>query len=382
VRGDDRLRIAIDASAIPKQMAGAGVYTYELIRALAALGSRHELFIFAKAGVFDGALQGAGTQIIHVQPGSRGGRLIWEQTQLPLLLRRFGIDVLHSPHHHAPVAVRALPHRPKLIVTIHDLTFMLIPERYPVARRLYMQTVTRTSARIADAIITPSQSVRGEVIERLGVEEERVVEIPEAASDCYRPVPRSDIDAVRARYGLPPRYVLSVGSLEPGKNRARLFRAMASLRGKGIECHVAVVGQPAWKYGGDYDLVHALGLSGQVSFLGYVPERDMPALYTGATLLAFPSLHEGFGLPVLEAMACGTPVVTSSVSATAEVAGDAALLVDPLDTAAIAGAIERLLTEETLRAALRERGLLRSAEFSWERTARETLLLYELVANR
>jgi glycosyltransferase involved in cell wall biosynthesis len=218
------------------------------------------------------------------------------------------------------------------------------------------------------------------VIERLGFRAERVVAIPEAAASNYVPAPRAQIEEVRAHYGLPGRYVLSVGSLEPGKNRARLFLAVASLRDKGIDCTVVVIGQPAWMYEQDYDLVRELGLSGRVIFLGYVPDRDMPALYSGATLFAFPSLYEGFGLPVLEAMACGTPVVTSNVSATAEVANDAAVLVDPLDIQAIGAAIETLLSDDSLRSDLREHGLRRASEFSWERAARETLLLYELVA--
>jgi glycosyltransferase involved in cell wall biosynthesis len=362
-------------------MAGAGVYTYQLVRALAEARPRHRLVVFARGGLFDDLAAERRLHVIAVAPSSRGARLAWEQTVLPLLLRRLRIDVLHSPHHHTPVAA-ALPlgARPKLVVTVHDVTFMRLPGRYPLARRLYMEAVTRAAARVADAIITPSQTVRGEVIERLGVRPERVVAIPEAAAAIYREAPRMQIEEVRARYGLPETYILSVGSLEPGKNRARLFRACAALRDKGVGCTIAVVGQPAWRYERDYDLVRELGLAGRVIFLGYVPDHDMPALYSGASLLAFPSLYEGFGLPVLEAMACGAPVVTSNVSATAEIAGDAALLIDPQDTTAIASAIERLLCDDGLRAELRERGLARAKEFSWERAARETLLLYELVA--
>jgi glycosyltransferase involved in cell wall biosynthesis len=379
VGGKRSLRIAIDASAVPKQMAGAGVYTYQLVRALAHLGCQHELFVFARPGLFDDLAEHL--RIVPVETSSRAARLAWEQTALPLQLRRLRIDLLHSPHHHTPIVAQLpLGTRTKLVVTVHDVTFMLLPERYPLRRRLYMEAVTRAGVRVADAIITASQAVSRDVVDRLGVSPERIVAIPEAAGERYHPASPTDIERVRANYGLPGRYLLSVGSLEPGKNRARLFRAMAWLRDKGIECTTVVVGQPAWKYEADYDLVRELGLSGCVIFLGYVPDADMPALYSGATLLAFPSLYEGFGLPVLEAMACGTPVVTSAVSATAEVAGAAALLVDPYNTGAIASAIERLLHDDALRDELRALGLVRSQEFSWERTARETLLLYELVA--
>ncbi len=377
------LRVAIDATAVPRQMAGAGVYTYQLIRAMAQAQSQHSLVVFAREGMFEDLAREQWLHLVVVEPAWRGARLAWEQTVLPLILRRLRIDVLHSPHHHTPIAVRLpLASRSKLVVTVHDLTFMLIPKRYPLARRLFMEGVTRASALAADAIITPSQTIRQQVIERLRIPSERVVSIPEAASSIYQEATRAQIEEVRARYGLPGRYVLSVGSLEPGKNRARLFRALASLRAKGIDCSMAVVGQPAWKYERDYDLIRELDLTGNVTFLGYVPDEDMPPLYSGAALLAFPSLYEGFGLPVLESMACGTPVVTSNVSAPAEIADGASLLVDPFDVGAIASAIEAVLRDEKLRASLRELGLARAAEFSWARAARETLLLYELVAAR
>jgi glycosyltransferase involved in cell wall biosynthesis len=264
---------------------------------------------------------------------------------------------------------------------VHDVTFLLLPGRYPATRRLYMQGVTRAAVRVADAIITPSQAVRADVIERLGVSAERVVAIPEAAAPHFRPVEdEAALTTVRTKYGLPERYLLSVGSLEPGKNRARLIAAYARLRAEGAAEPIVIAGQPAWRYQGDLDLAGRLGLRDSVRFLGYAPDEDLPALYSGASAFVFPSLYEGFGLPVLEAMACGTPVITSNVSATAEVAGDAALLVDPRDVAALTEAIARVLVDAGLRAGLRARGLERAAQFSWARTARETLLIYETVA--
>lgn len=360
-------------------MAGAGVYTYEIIRAVAAANTRHTLVVFSRPGLFDDLADEGMVHLVTVDPPWRGARLAWEQTALPALLRKLRIDVLHSPHHHTPLLAK-VPIGPetKLVVTIHDLTFMVLPERYRLARRLFMETVTRASARAADAIITPSQTVRRDVLARLNIPGERVVAIPEAASKAYRPAPRLQVQEVMARYGLREPYILSVGSLEPGKNRARLLHAIAALRQREIDCSLAIVGQPAWDYERDYDLVRHLHLGDRVSFLGYVPDQDMPPLYTGATAFAFPSLYEGFGLPVLEAMACGIPVVTSSGSATAELGQEAALLVDPYDTAAIADAIERVLKDRTLRTDLQERGLERAAEFSWERAAQETILLYEL----
>ncbi len=374
------LRIAIDASAVPQQSAGAGVYTCQLVRALAALGAPHQLVVFARPGLFDD-LSGQHLELVSVNMPTRSGRLIWEQTQLPRLLHRLHIDVLHSPHHHTPVAGRLLyGARTRLVVTLHDLIFMLLPERYSLARWLYMQTVTRVSARAADAFITPSKTVRDDVIRKLGIRADRVVAIPEAASPDYVPASPARVEQLRAHYGLPHRYMLSVGTLEPGKNRTQLLRAMALLRDSGVDCHLVIAGQPAWNHRSDYDLTDQLQLRNRVKFLGYVPALDMPTLYSGALLLVFPSLHEGFGLPILEAMACGVPVVTSNRSATAETAGDAALLVDPGDAAALAEAMELLLGDAALRADLRARGHAQAAKFSWQRTARETLQQYERVA--
>jgi glycosyltransferase involved in cell wall biosynthesis len=175
-------------------------------------------------------------------------------------------------------------------------------------------------------------------------------------------------------------FVLSVGSLEPGKNRARLVRALRELRDSGVDVALLVVGQPAWRFAGDQETVRELRMEDRVRFAGYAPLGDLPALYSAATVVALPSLYEGFGLPVLEAMACGAPVLTSNVSATAEVAGEAALLVDPYRVESIRDGLRRLLGDEHLRAALARAGRARAAEFSWRRAADETHAVYEQVA--
>ena len=269
---------------------------------------------------------------------------------------------------------------PRRVVTFHDVTFLILPERYPRVRRLYMEAVTRIATLAADAIITPSQAVRDDVIRKLGVRGDRIIAIPEAAGPQFAPVEGDALVRMLAKYHLNRRYILSVGSLEPGKNRGRLISAYAMLRGDGIDCPLVVVGQPAWHYQPDFELVRRLGLERDVQFLGYVPDDDLPALYSGAALLAFPSLYEGFGLPVLEAMACGTPVLTSSVSAPPEIAGDAAFLVDPNDVQELRAGLGKLLSDEALRSDLRARGFVRAGQFTWRRTARETLSVYGLLA--
>src|SRR5207247_8189136 len=197
-----------------------------------------------------------------------------------------------------------------------------------------------------------------------------------------RPLEQHECVALASkRYGLPPGYILSLGTREPGKNRLTLLQAMSRLVNTGRDLHLAVVGQQGWRSDEEEAAVEALGLIGRVHFTGYVPQADLSALYNAASVFVFPSLHEGFGLPALEAMACGTPVVTSDRSSLPEVVGEAALLVDPLDTGALAAAITRLFADEGLARELRERGLARARLFSWEKTARAVqAVLAEVVA--
>lgn len=360
---------------MPPRPAGAAVYAIELVGALARLDTPHTLQVFARSDVFAN-LRRPGFEPWRLHGArSRLQRTLWQQLTLPGLLARHAVDVLHSTHHDLPLRV---PERVRRVVTVHDVTFALMPRRYPPVRRWYMQLITSLACRLADAIIVPSHTVRRDLCKRLGVPDARVAVVYEAAGERFRPASDEAVAQTLRREGLAAHpYVLSVGSLEPGKNRSRLIAAIHALRLRGSPLRLVVVGQPAWSYETDFALVRRLGLQDRVRFLDYVPASDLPALYTGAAVVAFPSLYEGFGLPVLEAMACGAPVVTSSVSATAEMAGDAALLVDPRDTEAIADAIERVASDADLAADLRARGFRRAAEFSWERAARETLAVYE-----
>ncbi len=373
------MRIAIDATSVPPSPAGAGVYAIELVRAMAQRDAHDGYAVFTRGAWFDEAAAGKRNwRIEHVDAASRERRLWWEQTRLPGALARIGVDVLHSTHHTLPLR----PMRARRVVTVHDLTFLRIPERYPPARRLYMQTMTRLAARVADAIIVPSMTVRGDVIELLHADAAKVHVVYEAAGEQYRPLDREASMEVARRCGVDRPFVLSVGSREPGKNRARLIRAMHELRGEGIDRALLVVGQKAWKFEEELTLVRELGMGHRVIFAGYVAAEDLPALYAAADLFAFPSLYEGFGVPVLEAMACGAPVVTSNVSATAEVAGEAALLVDPLSVASIRDGLRSLLSDGALRSRLSRRGMERAARFSWRRAADETHAVYEGVMER
>jgi glycosyltransferase involved in cell wall biosynthesis len=367
--------VAIDATSIPEKPAGAGVYAIELVRAMTAADPRDGYCVFTRGDWFDEATAGRKNWRVKRLPrASARGRLWWEQRSLPRELRAICADVLHSTHHTLPL--RGVDAR--RVVTIHDVTFFRMPERYPLPRRLYMQTLTRLSARVADAVIVPSKTVGEDVERSLKLDGRKIHVVYEAAAERYRPVAPEQARAVARRY-VDGDFVLSVGSLEPGKNRARLLEALRMLLQEGLETRLLIAGQPAWRYRGDGELVQRLGLEDRVTFAGYVPDADLPALYSAATAFAFPSLYEGYGLPVVEAMACGTPVLASNVSATAEVAGDAALLVDPLHVGAIHDGLRQLLTDAGVRERLRAAGLQRAAQFSWRRAADETVAVYRHV---
>jgi glycosyltransferase involved in cell wall biosynthesis len=373
------VRIAIDATSVPLMPAGAGIYAIELVRAMALRHGTDSCVLYSSGCRLDEELAGScNWRVEQVRHTSRLGRLAWEQTRLPRSLLALKIDVLHSTHHTLPLRVAHCAR----VVTIHDMTFFRLPERYPLARRLYMQTATRLAARVADAIIVPSNAVRNDVVRVLRVPSERVVTVYEAAAARFVPAAHMATQAALRRHGIDGPYVLSVGSLEPGKNRGRLIQAMRQLRDAGYPHRLVVVGQKAWMYKAEFELVTGLGMQDRVMYLGYVADDELPALYSGATAFAYPSLYEGFGLTVVEAMACGVPVLTSNVSATAEVAGDAALLVDPLSVGSIGDGLRRLIDEQMLRAELIERGRTRATQFSWRRAADETYTVYEQVARR
>ncbi|HEY8491390.1 MAG TPA: glycosyltransferase family 1 protein [Dehalococcoidia bacterium] len=366
------MRIAIDVTAIPRLRVGAGTYMAELVRALLRTGREHEFLVLARPGAFPDLCGLPNATVLGVRVGPPPARLAWEQTALPLLLRRYGAHVLHSPHHTTPVAVPGV----RRVVTFHDVTFLILPWRYPLARRWYMTAASRLSARLADRVIAVSETVARDIRRYLPAAAPKLHVVREGVSERFAPAADAEVAACRARYGLTQPYLLHVGRLDPGKNLRVLLLVLAALRDAGLPHHLVLAGPPGWKNAGFYRLLSELELGDRVKALGYVPDEAMPALYSGADLFVFPSLYEGFGLPPLEAMACGTPVVASSRSAMPEVLGDAALLVEPQDVGAVTAAVRRVLEDEALRARLREAGLRRAAGYSWESAARATMEVY------
>ncbi len=303
-------------------------------------------------------------------------RILWEQIAQPRALHQDEVDLVHAPVYVGPVATK----RP-LVVTIHDLSFFLYPELFPRGNRLYLQRFTRLSTQRAACIIADSQSTRRDVQEILGVSRSRVHVIYPGVGADMQPLDAAErLAALRARYSLPERFILCVATLEPRKNILLLLEAMALLRDQSDLPHrLVVAGGKGWFYETLEARVQALGLQDRVLFPGFVPDGELPLWYNAAELFVYPSRYEGFGLPPLEAMACGTPVVVSDQSSLPEVVGHAGVQLPPDDPACWAQTIAELLMSPSRLEALREAGLERVRSFGWDATARATAELYHQV---
>ena len=285
-----------------------------------------------------------------------------------------GAALFHATEHLLP-PLRDIP----TVLTVHDLIFEHLPQHHKLLNRAYLGAAMPLFCRRASAIIAVSEATKRDLVALYGLQPGRITVIPEAADPRFRPQPAEAVERVRNRYGLPPRYVLAVGTIEPRKNLSRLVDACGPLMDEGLLDGLVLVGSLGWLYEGFLRHVEASPWRERVIRPGYVPDEDLPAVYAGAVAAAQPSLYEGFGLPVLEAMASGCPVCASDASSLPEVGGDAALYFDPNDTEAMTAALRALAADVDLRADMARRGIERAARYSWERTARETLALYERV---
>jgi glycosyltransferase involved in cell wall biosynthesis len=270
------------------------------------------------------------------------------------------------------------------VVTIHDLGYLHHPEAHTPFQRWYLDASTRFNARVATRVIVDSRATRRDLVERYGANDAKMDVVYPGVGAEFVPVTDQDmLHAARSRYGIPERYLLYVGTLQPRKNLTRLVEAYASLCQHRAAPPLVIAGKRGWLYNGLFARVEALGLATRVLFPGYLAQDDLPALLSGAIAFLMPSLYEGFGLPVLEAMACDTPVICSDVSSLPEVAGDAALLVDPLDTSAMVDAVDRLLTRPELRSELVQRGRAQVARFSWNKAADQVIdILHQTIGGR
>lgn len=364
------LTIAIDASrTTTAQRTGTENYALQLIRALLALDTPHRYLLYFRDTPPAGLFADHSRACRKVIPAPRA----WTHTRFAWALWRERPDVTFVPAHTLPLWFPG-----PAVVTVHDLGYVYFPYAHPAASRLYLNWSTRHSVGRATRIIADSLATSKDLAAHYGVSENRITLVyPGGDESLNRVTDPQVLAAMRNRYRLPERYLLFVGTLQPRKNIARIVQAYKRWRSGQPKPDVALVlaGQQGWLY----DPRWTAGVEG-VFLPGYVADADVAALYSGAQALVFPTLHEGFGFPVLEAMRCGTPVITSNTSSLPEVAGDAALLVNPGDVEEISQAMGRVMTDQALRADLVTKGYQQAQQFTWRHTAEQTMHVLETVA--
>lgn len=376
--------IAIDYTAAHEQGAGIGRLVRDLIGGLAALDRQTPYKLF---------VAGAEKSKLPPIPGPnftwKATRIsplwfarLWHRAQVPLVVESFvgPVALFHATDFTLPPTLPST----KTILTVHDLSFVRTPETAPPVLKIYLDKVVPRSVRRADHVIADSQATKDDLIELYGTPPDKISVVLSGVSPRYVPIVDSaQLNAVRQRYHIPEgrRYIFSIGTVQPRKNYGRLMEALAMLGPAFEDVILVIAGGKGWLDNPIFETVKRLGLEDRVFFTGFVEDADVPALYSGATLTAYPSLYEGFGFPVAESMACGTPVVTSTVSSMPEVAGDAALLVDPYNSEAIADALRRLLDDVDLHKRLKLAGLEQAQQFTWEKSAQTLQAIYQKVLN-
>lgn len=356
---------------------GAGIsqYIYQLLRHLPQADPELDYTVFTSER--GGDLGGMLRYLTPLPTGRPLVRILWEQALQPWVLRRAHLDLIHGLAYVLPLWLTV-----PAVLTIYDLTVFQVPERFRSANRSYLRLMTRLSARRAQMVCAISESTRADIVRRLGVPRERVTVVYPGCDSRFVPQPVDEVVAFRARRGLAERFVLYLGTLEPRKNVAALVRAFAEVvesNRQEFPHHLVLAGARGWHYADVFAEVERLGLQDRVHFPGFVPASEQPLWYAAAEVFVYPSLYEGFGLPVLEAMACGTPVLTSNAASLPEVVGAAGLTVAPEDEAALADCLRELLRDGPLRASLRERGLLQARRFSWLESARAQTRTYRTI---
>ncbi len=376
------MRIGLDVTAAVSQGAGIGRYTRELLKALAAAASPHHYRLFFASRTRPHPLPALGPNFHLTALPFHDIWLarLWHRARLPLAVEWLTgpLDLFHSPDFTLPPVRRGTP----TLLTVHDLSFVRDPDSAAPGLRQYLNVVVPRSVARADHVLADSQATRADLIDLYRTPPAKITVLYSGVDPVFRPVTDpAALAAARARYGLGERpFLLGISTLQPRKNYVRLIQAFAQLPDPDLR--LVIAGGKGWLFDAIFAEVERLGLRERVIFPGFVRDADLPALYSAARGLAYPSLYEGFGLPLLEAMACGTPVVTSTASCLPEVAGDAALLVDPLDVAALADALRRATEDETLRTDLRARGFARARSFTWAAAAQQLLDLYARLGRR
>lgn len=371
------MKIAIDIRTINKPRSGVGYYVTNLIQKLQEIDTDNNYCLISNNGEYENTFR--------AQPNfenlrtciSNENHLIgdfWESFYLPRLLEKKNVSVFHGPAFMVPLIKRKMG----TVVTIHDIVSFIMPDTIPMKYAFYMRNLIKLVSRRADRIISVSQSTKKDLITWLGVPEEKITVVHQAVSGIFRPAASGDGGAeIRRRFGIHGRYMLFVGNLEPRKNLIRLMEAFAMARERlGGPIQLVICGKKGWLCSGILKTCERIRRGDDILITNYVNEIDLLGLYQNAEMFVFPTRYEGFGLPALEAMACGAPVITSNVSSLPEITGGAAMLINPSDVGEISEAMIKLAGSASLRSELREKGFKQAKLFSWTKTARETLDVY------
>lgn len=348
--------------------AGITSYIFNLLRHLPETATGMEYTVFLSEKRYRGA-PGLRLQVSRLPTSRPAVRILWEQALLPWVARREGIDLLHNMAFVGPLAGGC-----PFVVTVHDLSFLFFPHSFRSLRRSYLRIFARMSVHRARRVIAVSESTKRDLVEIYDISPAKIDVVYNGVDARYQPLPADQVVAFRQQQGLPERFILFVGTLEPRKNIVSLIDAYARLPKE--RPPLVLVGGKGWFYNEIFGRVEALGLTREVRFAGFVPAEDLPLWYNAADLFVYPSLYEGFGLPPLEAMACGTAVITSTASSLPEVVGQAGKLANPTDTEALAAAMAQVLGSRQLQQEMETAGLAQAAGFSWEETARKTVDSY------
>ncbi len=364
------MKIGITTAFFQNFRAGTWVYTSSLLQAFDALEGGDNRF--CTVDFLPKPVAGLGNipHLTYPAPTGRLAKIVWPNLVLPRRAGRDGFDVIHATTHYGTF----MPCRYKNVITVTDVSPLLHPETHGRGQVMYHRHILPLVLKRADAIITISASSKKDIVSCYGIAEDMVQVIHLGVDRRFAPDAAGESGFART---LPERYILNIGTLEARKNLPRLLEAYAIARSKGLAHKLLIGGARGWRLSNLAAIVEKHGLEQDVVFLGYVEDADLPILYGRADFFVYPSLYEGFGMPILEAMACGTPVITSNCSSMPEVAGDAACLIDPLDVESLAEKMLELAASEELRAALRARGIERAGRFSWAETARETMAVYQ-----
>lgn len=358
------MKIAIDIQTTLGRKTGFGFYVSNLVANLERIDKKNQYAFLKPESDHD---------------FSTPQRWVWDQITIPQLARQSKADILHQPCFSTPIFYRG-----KVVVTIHDLISVFFGHNIPFWSRQFFGKWMPFTYRFADHLIAVSEHTKKDAIKVLGIPADKITVIHEAADEKYQVIENKKIIAeVRQKYDLGnDPFILHVGTLEPRKNLPFLVRAFAEAKAEIGSTKLVITGKKGWYYEGLFQLVDELKLNDEVIFTGYVEDEDIPALYNAARLFAFPSLYEGFGLPPLEAMACGTPVISSNTSSMPEVVGEAGILLAPENEHRWAEALISVLNNEKQWKELRQRGLDQAKKFSWEKCAQETIAVYEKVAKK